>query len=128
MPNSRHWLHAAALSICLMLIGPIAHAASVTTVEVDARDAPRGIQRVHLVMPVKPGNLTLLYPKWLPGEHAPNGPIRGLSGLKFSANGQAIAWQRDAENMFAFHLTVPAGVSALDAVFEVDAVAEAGYN
>src|SRR6202011_2140273 len=115
-----------ALSICIA--AHPAHAVAAASVEVDARDAPRGIERVHLVLPVKPGKLTLLYPKWLPGEHAPNGPIGGVSGLKFSANGQAIAWQRDAENMFAFHLTVPAGVSALDAVFEVDAVAEAGYN
>ncbi|MDP9008663.1 MAG: M61 family peptidase [Pseudomonadota bacterium] len=119
MLNSRHWLHAAALSICLMFIGPIAHAASVTTVEVDARDAPRGIQRVHLVMPVKPGNLTLLYPKWLPGEHAPNGPIDGLSALKFTSGGKTLAWQRDAVDMYAFHLTVPANAGSLDVSFEV---------
>src|SRR5258708_25926576 len=93
-----------------------AHAATATTaasVEVDAREAPRGVERVHLVLPVKPGKLTLLYPKWLPGEHAPNGPIGGVSGLIFSANGQALAWQRDAENMFAFHLTLPAGATCL---------------
>jgi predicted metalloprotease with PDZ domain len=48
--------------------------------------------------------------------------------LKFSANGRAIAWTRDADNMFAFHLTIPAGVSALDAVFEVDAVPDAENN
>src|ERR1700730_15556423 len=68
--------------------GIAAHAASArpaaASVEVDAREAPRGIERVHLVLPVKPGKLTLLYPKWLPGEHAPNCPIGGLSGLKFS--------------------------------------------
>src|SRR5882672_12087045 len=124
------------LSLTCRLLGAIlassmfitAWAAPPASVEVDAREAPRGIERVHLVLPVKPGKLTLLYPKWLPGEHAPNVPIGGLSGLKFSANGQAIAWQRDAENMFAFHLTVPAGVSALDAVFEVDAVPDAGNN
>ncbi len=89
-----------------------AHAAPstpVAVVEVDAREAPRGIERVHLVLPVKPGKLTLLYPKWLPGEHSPDGPIGGLSGLKFTANGRTLVWNRDADNMFAFHLTVPAG-------------------
>src|SRR6202051_2976568 len=126
MPCFRRRLLAAILASSVSIA---AHAATTAaSVEVDAREAPRGIERVHLVLPVKPGKLTLLYPKWLPGEHAPNGPIGGISGLKFSANRQAIAWQRDAENMFAFHLTVPAGVSALDAAFEVDAVAEAGYN
>jgi predicted metalloprotease with PDZ domain len=102
-----------------------AWAAPPVSVDVDAREAPRGIEHVHLVLPVKPGKLTLLYPKWLPGEHAPDGPIGGLSGLKFSSHGQSIAWQRDADNMYAFHLTVPSGSSTLDVEFEVDAVRDA---
>jgi predicted metalloprotease with PDZ domain len=128
MPNSHRMIAAAVLSTAAAFAADAAPSAPIATVDVDAREAPRGIERVHLVLPVKPGKLTLLYPKWLPGEHAPNGPIGGVSGLKFSADGAAIAWQRDAENMFAFHLTVPAGVSALDAVFEVDAVPDAGNN
>ncbi len=108
-----------------------AHAATATTaasVEVDARDAPRGIERVHLVLPVKPGKLTLLYPKWLPGEHSPDGPVSGLSALKFSSNGQAIVWQRDADNMYAFNLTIPSATRSLDVAFEVDAVSGATDN
>jgi predicted metalloprotease with PDZ domain len=128
MPTSHRRIAAAVLSAAAVFAADAAPLPPVATIDVDAREAPRGIERVHLVLPVKPGKLTLLYPKWLPGEHAPNGPIGGLSGLKFSANGQAIAWQRDAENMFAFHLTVPKGVGALDAVFEVDAVPDAGNN
>jgi predicted metalloprotease with PDZ domain len=108
--------------------GPASTATAVTRVEVDAREAPRGIEHVHLMMPVKPGKLTLLYPKWLPGEHAPNGPIGGLAALRFTANGRALDWQRDAENMFAFHLTIPAGVTSLDVAFEVDAVKDACNN
>jgi predicted metalloprotease with PDZ domain len=128
MPTSHRRIAAAVLSAATVFAADVALSAPTATVDVDAREAPRGIERVHLVLPVKPGKLTLLYPKWLPGEHAPDGPIAGLSGLKFSANGRAIAWQRDADNMFAFHLTVPAGVSALDAVFEVDAVPDAQNN
>jgi len=105
-----------------------ANGATAASVEVDARDAPRGIERVHLILPVKPGKLTLLYPKWLPGEHSPDGPIGGLSALKFSNNGQVIAWQRDADNMYAFHLVIPSGTRSLDVVFEVDAVAGASDN
>ena len=30
-----------------------------------------------------PGDLTLYYPKWIPGEHAPDGPVIDLAGLKF---------------------------------------------
>jgi predicted metalloprotease with PDZ domain len=119
MLNSRHWLLAAALSTCAIFAARLTLAAPVATVEVDARDAPRGIERVHLVMPVKPGNLTLLYPKWLPGEHAPDGPIGGLSGLKFSSGGKSLLWQRDAVDMYAFHLTIPANAGSLEASFEV---------
>ena len=132
MPISRRRLPAVALaflSICA-LSSPIraAGAGSAARIEVDARDAPRGIERAHLVLPVKPGKLTLLYPKWLPGDHSPDGPVAGVSGLKFSGNGQAIAWQRDLDNMYAFHLSIPAGVSSLDVVFEVDAVLGATDN
>jgi predicted metalloprotease with PDZ domain len=103
-------------------------ASSPATVEVDAREAPRGIEHVHLVMPVKPGKLTLLYPKWLPGEHAPTGPIGGMAALKFSVNGRTLEWQRDAENMFAFHLVIPSNATSLEAVFDVDAVSDASDN
>ena len=128
MPTSHRRIAAAVLSAAAVFAADAALSAPVATVDVDAREAPRGIERVHLVLPVKPGKLTLLYPKWLPGEHSPNGPIGGVSGLIFSANGRAIPWQRDAENMFAFHLIVPAGDSMLDAVFEVDAVPDADNN
>src|SRR3979490_3462264 len=127
MPCSRLLLAA----ILASSVSIAAHAATATTaasVEVDARDAPRGIERVHLVLPVKPGKLTLLYPKWLPGEHSPDGPIPGLSGLKFSRNGPSIAWQRDSDNMYAFHLNVPAGSNTLDVAFEVDAIRGASDN
>jgi predicted metalloprotease with PDZ domain len=119
MPNFRPCVHAAALSTCALFAGQFAHAAAVATVDVDARDAPRGIEHVRLTLPVKPGNLTLLYPKWLPGEHAPNGPIGGMSSLKFSSGGKTLTWQRDAIDMYAFHLTVPAGASSLEASFDV---------
>ncbi len=127
MPCSRCRLLAATLAVSAHIA---AGAAPLTaaTVEVDAREAPRGIERVHLVLPVKPGKLTLLYPKWLPGEHSPDGPIAGLSGLKFSSNGAPVAWRRDADDMYAFHLTVPAGSNSLDALFEVDSVAAATDN
>ena len=118
MLDSRHWLRAAALSCC-SLFAALAYGAPAATVEVDAREAPRGIQHVHLVMPVKPGNVTLLYPKWLPAEHAPNGPIGGLSGLKFSSGGKTLTWRRDDVDMFAFHVTVPAGNASLEATFDV---------
>jgi predicted metalloprotease with PDZ domain len=73
---------------------------------------------VHEVIPVKPGPLTLYYPKWIPGEHSPDGPISSVTGLKFEAAGKTIPWKRDLLDVFTFHVEIPAGVSHLDARFE----------
>jgi len=56
-----------------------------------------------------------VYPEWIPGEHSPSGPIDNFAGLIFTANGQNLPWKRDDVNMFAFHLTVPEGVTTLEA-------------
>ena len=54
----------------------------------------------------------------LPGNHAPRGPIDGLAGLIITAGGHAVEWLRDAVNVYAFHVQVPAGVSRLELEFE----------
>ncbi len=82
-------------------------------VHVDETDAPRKLIHATLEMPATPGPMTLLYPKWIPGEHSPSGPIDNFAGLVIQANGQTLAWQRDDVNMFAFHITVPAGAATL---------------
>ncbi len=85
---------------------------------VDATDAARNVLHTTLTMPVKPGPLAFFYPKWIPGEHSPTGPINDMVGLKLSANGKSIPWTRDAVEMFAFYCDVPAGVSALEVTFD----------
>ena len=76
---------------------------------------------VQEVMPVKPGPLTLYYPKWIPGDHSPDGPIEEMMGLEITAGGKRIAWRRDEVDMFAFHLTVPEGVDRIDVRFQFPA-------
>src|SRR2546423_12320032 len=85
---------------------------------VDATDAARNVLRTTLTIPVKPGSLSLFYPKWIPGEHSPTGPINDMVGLRLSANGKSIPWTRDAVEMFAFHCEIPAGVSELEVNFD----------
>jgi len=85
---------------------------------VDLTDAPHRILHTHLIVPAKPGPMTLLYPEWIPGEHGPTGPVIDTVGLKITANGQPVAWKRDSVNMFAYHLNVPAGASSLDVAFD----------
>src|SRR5260370_29654689 len=55
------------------------------TLYVSAMDAPRNILHAKLHIPAQPGPLILVYPKWIPGEHGPTGPITDLAGLKMSA-------------------------------------------
>ena len=73
---------------------------------------------VHEVMPVEPGALTLYYPKWIPGDHSPDGPIGDIMGLEFTAGGKRIAWRRDGLDRFTFHVDVPAGVQRLGIRFQ----------
>jgi predicted metalloprotease with PDZ domain len=85
---------------------------------VDATLASEKIVRTRESLPAKPGPLTLYYPKWIPGEHGPDGPIGNLTGLKFTANGKTIPWQRDLLDNFTFHIDVPAGADHLDVAFD----------
>jgi len=101
----------------LLAAGPLARAQSGTLL-VDASDATRNLLHARETIAVGAGPLTLFYPKWIPGEHGPTGPVVDLAGLKISANGAALPWRRDLEEMFALHLEVPAGVTRLDLAFD----------
>ena len=85
---------------------------------VDATHAPERLYQVHMAIPASPGPLTLYYPKWIQGTHAPVGPINNFAGLKISANGKAIPWKRDTLDVFTFHLDVPSGVQQIDVSFD----------
>jgi hypothetical protein len=99
----------------LLAFAALSSAAEPIQLTVDISDAARKFLRSHMVIPVKPGPLTLMYPQWIPGEHGPTGPIDNLAGLVFEANGRRLAWKRDDVDMFAFHLTIPEGVTHLNA-------------
>ena len=84
------------------------------TLAVDLTDAARKILHSTETIPVQPGPFTLVYPKWIPGEHAPDGPVDNQAGFIITTpSGERVKWERDSVNMFAYHLTVPAGVTEL---------------
>src|SRR5579862_8501404 len=83
------------------------------SISVDATETPRKIFHARLTIPAKPGTLTLYYPKWIPGEHGPTGPVQDLAGLKFTANEQTLPWRRDLRDGWTFHVEVPAGVTSV---------------
>lgn len=97
--------------------------------QVDATQAPMKIIHTRMSIPVSPGPLTLHYPKWIPGEHAPDGPIDNVTGLKFEANGKTVPWRRDLVDMFAFHLDIPQGASVLEVKFDyVEPLETSGFT
>ncbi|HKM67349.1 MAG TPA: hypothetical protein VJX70_09305 [Candidatus Acidoferrum sp.] len=120
------------IAIILLLAGGLGwRAASAQTMEdparidVDLRDAARYVFHAQISLPVKPGPMTLVYPKWIPGEHSPTGPIFDLTGLKLSADGKAVAWRRDDVDMYAFHLDVPPGAKRIEIKLDYLSPAEA---
>ncbi len=86
---------------------------------VDARDNKQGVFRVQQFIPVSgPSRLTLLYPEWLPGNHAPRGEIEKLTGLRILADKTELPWVRDNVDVYAFHIDIPPGVTEIEALFQ----------
>jgi hypothetical protein len=83
-------------------------------IHVDMSRTPLRIMHARLLMPVVAGPLTLLYPKYMPGEHGPTGPVAELAGLVIRGNGKSIAWNRDTTDVFTFRVDVPTGVSEIE--------------
>src|ERR1700756_41659 len=98
-----------ALSLILIFVSYSWAAGPNISLAVDATEAPRKILHARLRIPATPGTLTLYYPKWLPGEHAPTGPVVDLAGLKFSASGKPLKWRRDLLDGWTINVEVPTG-------------------
>ncbi|HEV2397675.1 MAG TPA: peptidase M61 [Candidatus Sulfotelmatobacter sp.] len=88
------------------------------SLSVDATNINQRILNVHETIPVKPGEITLLYPQWLPGTHSPSNPVANMAGFVVTANGKHIPWVRDRVDMWAFHIDVPKGATTLELNFQ----------
>jgi predicted metalloprotease with PDZ domain len=115
-------------AVCIALAAVSGWAANSPTVTlvVDATSAPRKKFHATLTIPATAGDFTLYYPKWLPGEHAPTGPVNDLAGLHFSASGKTLKWRRDLLDGWTFHVDVPAGESEITA--ELDFMSPATFE
>ncbi|HXJ90956.1 MAG TPA: M61 family peptidase [Candidatus Binatia bacterium] len=118
------------LCVVALAFASFAVATPNVTISVDATTAPRKIFHATLQIPAGSGDLTLYYPKWIPGEHAPDGPVVDLAGLFFKANGQTLKWRRDTLDGFTIHVEVPEGVSEVqaDLDFLSPATFEGGFS
>ena len=72
--------------------------------QVDATDIGHRVMRVHETLSGVRPDTVLLYPKWLPGTHAPEGTIDRLGGLRLARMASPVTWKRDPVDVFAFRL------------------------
>src|SRR5262249_19334967 len=76
-----------------------------------ARELPRRLLRAQITVPCQPGKLRLWYPKWVPGTHAPCGPVQNVGGLSVeTAEGKPLPWRRDDVELYRVECDVPEGV------------------
>ena len=77
--------------------------------EVDAREISRRLLHARLEMPVSPGTTAALwYPKWIPGTHAPGGPVQNIAGMRLETpDGKPVVWRRDESEVFRILATIP---------------------
>jgi predicted metalloprotease with PDZ domain len=105
-----------------LVSSPAQEASSTIVLDVDATTISRKILSAHESFPVTSPlahTIDLVYPKWIPGDHAPIGPIADLVNLRFSADGKTLSWVRDPVDMYRFHIPVPAGTNLLVADFSL---------
>lgn len=70
-------------------------------VHVDATDLPRKLLRSTLEFDAMGDTVAMLYPEWIPGIHAPRGPLQNLAGfVPRDADGSVLRWERDWSNMY----------------------------
>ena len=86
---------------------------------VDASEVTRRILHCRLLVPAKPGSMKLVYPKWVPGDHRPDGPIMDLVGLRFKARGKVLQWVRDSTDMYAFQIQVPDDADKIQVTYDL---------
>jgi len=125
MRRFRHFAFLSVVFVCLLALSAGLSSQTIP-LTVDAIGTQQKLLHVSETIPVSTGKLTLYYPKWIPGEHGPDGPIASLTGLKFSGAGKTIPWVRDTLDVYTFHLDIPAGVKNLDASFDV--IEPQGYS
>ena len=118
-------------SLWVVLFSFLCTAALAQTIQlhVDLTDAPRNIYHARLEIPARAGEMTLVFPKWIPGNHRPSGPIASLTGIRMEAAGKPLAWQRDDVDMYAFHLQVPNGAANVEVWLDaITSLENAGAN
>jgi predicted metalloprotease with PDZ domain len=109
------------LPLALLALGlpSILQAQTPIKITADLSEAPRKLYHAEVDIPVQPGPIALITPKWIPGNHRPTGPVEDITGVVFSVDGpsgkQILPWRRDDVELYEYHVIIPAGVTMLHA-------------
>jgi predicted metalloprotease with PDZ domain len=98
---------------------PVIAAAQPVELAVDTSEVGRKVIHVREAIPAAAGEMTLHYPKWIPGRHRPVGQIANVTEFRVSAGGKALAWKRDDADPFTVRVTVPDGAKAVEVSFDL---------
>ena len=109
-----------------IFLAMLVRAAAPIELTVDATDVTRRLLHAKLTMPVTPGTVKLAYPKWIPGEHMPSGPVTDVASIRITAGGRTLPWRRDPLDVFIIQVDVPAGVTSLEVAFDFISPPESG--
>jgi predicted metalloprotease with PDZ domain len=88
------------------------------TLVVDETQAFRRIAFVHEQIRVEPGPLALAYPRWIPGEHGPTGPIENFAALRVRSGEVMLPWTRDPDDINTIKIDVPPNVHTITVDFD----------
>ena len=111
-------------AVALVAIGAAAtrahgqSAQAAMTLLVDETQASRRIAFVREEIRVRPGMLALGYPRWIPGEHGPTGPIQQVAALRIHSGDVTLPWKRDPEEIYTIHVDVPPGTDRITVEFD----------
>lgn len=90
------------------------------TLTVDATDVARRLLHADLSIPVRPGPLKLLYPRWpIPSYQLPMATLNNIVGLRIATNGRTLNWRRDPADLFSFLVEVPPDAPTLTVSMDV---------
>ena len=112
--------------VAALMLSAVGQAADLR-VRVDAREVARRHVHSDLTLTVQEGPLTLVFPKWIPGEHGPSGPLESIVGLTIRANDAPLPWRRDPRDMYAISVTVPRGATRLEIALDTGLPTEGGH-
>jgi predicted metalloprotease with PDZ domain len=85
---------------------------------VDETQAFRRIAFVHEQIRVEPGPLALMFPRWIPGEHGPTGPIENMAALRVRSGEVTLPWTRDPDDINTIRIDVPPNAKTITVDFD----------